>query len=419
MIPSPIDHARRSLDRVAARDADVRAWAHLDENQVLTRAQELAGRSEQSPLHGRTIGLKDIIETADQPTAYGSSIWVDHRPDDDATAVAMLKDAGLNVMGKTTTTEFATYQPTPTRNPHGLDHTPGGSSSGSAAAVGDGQVDLALGTQTAGSVNRPGSFCGTYTLKPTYHRWPFTGVLPVALTFDTLGGFARDPRDLSALDAILAGPVGARAARPRRELPERPTFGLLSTPWDDLAQPEALTALRDAAAAIDGAVGSVRPYAVPDELLALQSAHADIQNYEAAFNLRDRIAPDPSAISDLLREHLAAGSALTADEVQERLRVLRAAREFVARALGEVDLLLCLAAPGEAPDLSSTGNPAYNRLSSTSGVPAAGIPFAKGPAGLPMGLQLMSPAHTDQALMELVTRVAETLGLPTPTHLPN
>lgn len=420
MSASPLDRANECLARVDARDAAVRAWAYLDPDRVRRQAADLSGQAPRSPLHGVTVGLKDIIETHDQPTAYGSSIWSGHQPDADAVAVELLRGAGLNIMGKTTTTEFATYHPTPTRNPHRLDRTPGGSSSGSAAAVADGQVDLALGTQTAGSVNRPGAFNGVFTLKPTYHRWPFTGVLPVALTFDTLGGFARDPRMLAHLDAVLAGGAAGSTRRPDRVLPQLASLriGVLTSPWDDIAQPEALDALRSAMQAVRHAVAEVREVAIEDELADLQEAHANIQNYEAAFNLRSMITPAPEQVSDLLRRHLEAGAALSADQVQDHLVTLRRTRTFVGEAFERVDVLIALASPGEAPDLSSTGNPAFNRVASTAGVPAAGLPFGTGPSGLPLGLQIMAPHHSDRALLELVADLCTVLGVPTPTALP-
>lgn len=413
-------HVSECLERVGERDDAVRAWAHLDPELALTQARAADATGARSELHGIPVGLKDIIETGDQPTAYGSPIWAGHQPARDAVAVARLRDAGAVIMGKTTTTEFATYNPTDTRNPHHPDHTPGGSSSGSAAAVADGQVAVALGTQTAGSVNRPGSFCGVYTLKPTYARWPFTGVLPVALTFDTLGGFARDPQNLATLDRVLSGSGVTTDDAATRELPGLSVLriGWLQEPWLDLAEPAALAMLKDAAAAL-GSVADVDQLEVPQRLQELQTAHASIQNREASDSLRSLIAPDPSRISPLLGKHLANGAAMTADEVQRALSILRELRTFVAAAFAEYDVLLTLAAPGEAPTpRDSTGDPAFNRLSSTAGVPAVGIPVGRGARGLPLGIQLIGPAHSDQGLLRLAAELALLLGVPTPTALP-
>jgi amidase len=409
------------LARIEARGHAVGAWAHLDPDLAMSYAAEADRQKPKSPLHGIAVGLKDIIETADQPTTYGSPAWSGHRPEADAAAVTRLRQAGAVIMGKTTTTEFATYQPTQTRNPHDPAHTPGGSSSGSAAAVADGQVRLALGTQTAGSVNRPGSFCGVFTLKPTYGRWPFTGVLPVALTFDTLGGFARDPRDLLLLDAVLAGAGGTSGRVRNRPLPALSELrvGVLRGPWFDRAEPAAADMLQRSADAVASLVGSVAEVETPEELEHLQTAHAGIQSLEAGWYLQDMIARDPAKVSDLLKGEIAHARALTADEQEFRRDALRAAAVFADRALEEYDVLVSLAAPGEAPrGLESTGDPAFNRLPSTAGLPAAGLPVGRGEHGLPLGLQVIGPRHSEQQLLELVTTLTFEHGLSQIPDLP-
>ncbi len=407
------------MTRVNERDSDVKAWAHLDPEKALAAATEADAMEPLSPLHGVTVGLKDIIETADMPTAYGSAIWSGHRPEKDAVSVARLRAAGAVILGKTTSTEFATYQPTLTRNPHNLGHTPGGSSAGSAAAVADGQVQIALGTQTAGSVNRPGSFCGVFTLKPTYNRWPFQGVLPVALEFDTLGGFARDPRDLARLDMVLANPRAEGAPVRTRGLPVLANLrvGVIRGPWWDRVEPEAAAMLEEAAGLIAQSVGVLRDLDMPAELVNLERSHASIQNLEAGWYLRSMIEPNPDLASDLLKQHIAEAQAMTADEVQFARAALRDARVFARDALDEVDVLITLAAPGEAPEtLATTGDPIFNRLSSTAGIPAAGMPVSFGSQGLPLGFQIIGPANSDQALMELVCQLTFELGL---SHIPD
>jgi Asp-tRNA(Asn)/Glu-tRNA(Gln) amidotransferase A subunit family amidase len=409
------------LNRVAERDCEVRAWAHLDRHLALRYATEADQAEPVSPLHGVPVGLKDIIDTADQPTSYGSPAWIGHRPQRDAESVRRLRAAGAVIMGKTTTTEFATYQPTLTMNPHDQEHTPGGSSSGSAAAVADGQVQIALGTQTAGSVNRPGSFCGVFTLKPTYGRWPFAGVLPVALSFDTLGGFARDPRDLGRLDTVLSSPRADGAPARTRALPPLSELrvGVVRGPWFDRAEPAAADMLAWAAGQLGALAGEVRDVAVPAELAALQDAHADIQSLEAGWYLRDMIARNPDKVSELLKGHIAAAQALDADQQQLCRAALRDARAFARDALSEVDVLITLAAPGEAPhSLESTGDPAFNRLASTAGLPAAGLPVGTGERGLPLGLQIIGPPHADRSLMELVITLTHDVGLAAVPALP-
>jgi Asp-tRNA(Asn)/Glu-tRNA(Gln) amidotransferase A subunit family amidase len=409
------------LARVAERDCEVRAWAFLDPELARSQAAAADSTEARSPLHGVTVGLKDIIETADQPTAYGSPIWTGHTPHADAVAVSRLRDAGAVIMGKTTTTEFATYQPTVTMNPHDAGHTPGGSSSGSAAAVADGQVRVALGTQTAGSVNRPGSFCGVFTLKPTFNRWPFTGVLPVSLTFDTLGGFARDPRDLARLDHVLANPRWDGTASRSRGLPELSSLrvGVLRGPWWDRAEPEAVEMLDAVARLLETVVGQVSEVDVPAAIGDLQESHANIQSVEAGFYLRDMIAPDPSKVSALLAHHLAEAAALSADQVESYRATLRDVRSFGAETMRTHDVLITLAAPGEAPATrETTGDPAFNRFASTTGFPAVGLPVGTGAHGLPLGLQIIAPENADQALVELACRLTFDVGLSAIPPLP-
>ncbi|WFR74422.1 amidase family protein [Prescottella defluvii] len=264
--------------------------------------------------------------------------------------------------------------------PARVGHTPGGSSSGSAAAVADGQVPLALGTQTAGSVLRPGSFCGVFTLKPTYGRWPFDGVLPVALTFDTVGGFARHPVWLGALDESLASDgvhtPDTVILPPLRDM----RVGVLRPPWADRASPAAAKLLEEFRSGMAEVVADVRDIEVPAELAALDDAHTLIMAAEASAALTERIhRSSPERISEQLHAFLLAGRTAPASEIQQARRVLRSARAFVDRAFGEVDLLLTLAAPGEAPaGLATTGDPVFNKLASVSGCPAVGLPAGRG-----------------------------------------
>jgi Asp-tRNA(Asn)/Glu-tRNA(Gln) amidotransferase A subunit family amidase len=409
------------LSRIAERDGEVRAWAHLNAENALAQARAADAVEPRSALHGVPVGLKDIIETGDQPTSYGSAAWISHQPSADAEAVRRLREAGAVIMGKTTTTEFATYQPTITMNPHNPGHTPGGSSAGSAAAVADGQVQIALGTQTAGSVNRPGSFCGVFTFKPTFNRWPFNGVLPVALTFDTLGGFARDPQDLIRLDGVLASPRPDGTPTRIRSLPPLAELkvGVLRGPWFDRAQPAAAAMLDDVEQRLRGVVASVGEVDVPEELAALQVAHATIQSLEAGWYLRDMISPDPAKISDLLKDTIAEAHALSADEIESYRSVLAQTTVFAAHVFEQFDVVITLAAPGEAPEtLASTGDPAFNRFASTAGLPSAGMPVGVGPRGLPLGLQVIGPQNSDQALLELVCTMTFDLGISAIPDLP-
>ncbi|MFD6860778.1 amidase [Rhodococcus sp. NPDC060090] len=407
---SAIEHY---LDRITQRDQVIGAWAHLDPTLAVDQARARDAQQRRSPLHGIPFGLKDIIETGDQPTGYGSSLWSGWRPTQDAEVVRRLRRDGAVILGKTTTTEFATYRPTSTRNPHGLHRTPGGSSSGSAAAVADGQVPLALGTQTAGSVLRPGSFCGVFTLKPTYGRWPFDGVLPVALTFDTVGAFARHPAWLGAVDESLS--TDGSATPPATVVPALRDLrvGILRPPWADRATPAAAALLEEFAENLRGVVAEVRDVLVPDEMGALDRAHTLIMAVEASASLADRIArPHVERVSEQLHRFLHDGRAAAPSEIQWARQVLRDARTFVGRAFAEVDVLVTLAAPGEAPPIESgTGDPIFNKLASIAGCPAVGLPAGRGAEGLPLGIQIIAPHHADQGLVRIATCLTDRIGL--------
>ncbi|MGN5239320.1 amidase [Rhodococcus sp. SJ-3] len=403
----------RCLERIAQRDDVIGAWAHLDPALAVDQSRARDAEQRRSPLHGIPFGIKDIIETSSQPTGYGSELWTGWQPAQDAEVIRRLRRDGAVILGKTTTTEFATYRPTATRNPHGLQRTPGGSSSGSAAAVADGQVPLALGTQTAGSVLRPGSFCGVFTLKPTYGRWPFDGVLPVALTFDTVGAFARHPAWLGVVDESLA--TNGVDTPPSTVLPALRSLrvGVLRPPWADRATPAALALLDEFAENLRGVVADVRDVPVPDELDAMDLAHTLIMAVEASASLTDRVArPHVERVSEQLHRFLHDGRTATSSEIQAARQVLRNVRTFVGHAFGEVDVLVTLAAPGEAPPIESgTGDPVFNKLASIVGCPAVGLPAGRGDEGLPLGIQVIAPHHADQGLVRIATCLTDRVGL--------
>jgi amidase len=406
----------RCLARITARDSVVRAWAFLDPDLARAQARDRDSEESRSVLHGIPIGVKDIIDTADQPTGYGSPIWEGQRPASDAAVIRRLRKAGAVIFGKTTTTEFATYCPSATRNPHNPAHSPGGSSSGSAAAVADGQVPLALGTQTAGSVLRPGAFCGVFTLKSTYARWPFDGVLPVALSFDTVGAFARHPVWLGALDHALAEPADSVMLPATGDL----RVGVLRPPWADRATPTAAAMLENAARDLSWVAAHVVDVEVPAELAGLDSAHTLTMAVEAAAALAGMIRPsEHGQISGQLTRFLADGKSAAPRAIQHARSVLRSTRSFLDAAFREVDVLLTLAAPGEAPaGFSSTGDPVFNKLASIGGVPAVGLPTGTGANNLPLGIQLIGPLNTDQSLVRIATCLTDRFGLATICRVP-
>lgn len=407
---------QRYLDRITLRDSVIHAWAHLDPELAHAQARARDTQPPRTALHGVPIGVKDIIDTADQPTAYGSELWAGHRPVRDAEVIARLRDAGAVILGKTATTEFATYRPCATRNPHNPAHTPGGSSSGSAAAVADGQVPIALGTQTAGSVLRPGSYCGVFTLKPTYGRWPFDGVLPVALSFDTVGAFARHPAWLGELDAVLTHRPGATA------LPstDRLRVGVLRPPWSGQAAPSAAIALERFVSGLAELGAHVTDIEVPSALGDLDAGHTLLMAAESATALEPRLRREGRAeTSEQLAEFLAAGRAATPNDIQQARAVVQHCIRFTSEALQQVDVLVTLAATGEAPEgLASTGDPVFNKLASVTGLPAVGLPVDTGAAGLPLGVQVIAPAQAEHALVRVATYLTDRAGLTARCALP-
>lgn len=379
----------RALSAVRRHEPRVRAWAYLDEEGCRTR-EALPG-----PLSGLTIGVKDLIDTAGMPTSYGSPIYKDHRPRADAAVVRLLRDAGGFVLGKTVTTEFAVMTPGPTTNPWRETHTPGGSSSGSAAAVACGMADLAVGTQTYGSLIRPASFCGVWAFKPTRGLVPIDGLKPLAPSFDQVGWFARTPTLLETVHGCLTG------ALPVRSLPS-PRLGVLDlTGRDDLdpAVPRALKRLCDRADGVVLELGAL--------LAEITAVHHTAASHEIARNLRPETKRHADLISAPLRGFLAEGAAVSVERHAEALARLDVLRTALEEALSAVDVLVTPSAPGEAPyGLGFTGDPVFCSPWTAVGFPALNLPGATGATGLPVGLQLVAAPGRDTALLAAARRLA-------------
>ncbi|MDF0546150.1 amidase [Sphingobium sp. H39-3-25] len=374
----------KSLQDIVARDAVVQGWAHL-------APQDACGGG---PLHGLTLGVKDVIDVAGMPTTHGSPIFRDNVATDDAKAVALLRTAGAAILGKTVTAEFAAYSPGPTVNPHAPARTPGGSSSGSAAVVADGQADLALGTQTAGSVIRPASYCGVLGFKPSFGRYPLEGVLPTAPSLDTLGLFARALDPLIAADAVLSGETALPP--PATSL----TVGLCQSPAWPVAEENMRQALFDFAARLGDAGIAVVNIEPDEEVAALTEAQKIIHRREAWVALGDIRRRHPDLVSDVFRAFIDAGAAESESSYRDALQTQR---DGVARShalFASVDLLLLPGAPGVAPlGLGSTGDPAFQRIWTALGVPCLGFPGAWTQDGLPLGLQMIGPRGQDRQLL--------------------
>lgn len=395
------------LERIAAREGDVRAWEFLDPDKALEQARAADRETPRGPLHGVPVGIKDVIDTDDQPTTYGSPIYRDHRTRWDASCVALLRRAGCVILGKTVTTEFANNHPGKTRNPRNTAHTPGGSSSGSAAAVADHMVPLALGTQTGGSTIRPAAYCGAVGFKPTFNLINRAGIKPVAESLDTVGLFARSPEDIALLLNVL---TDVEMPSEGRQAGRRPRIGLLRTSQWRAADAATREAIEHAAVLLAEAGAAVSDCHWRDDA-ALGEAQLRIMGYESARALAWEQANHAAALSDALRPRLAEGWALPRKDYEAALRLAREARVRYAGRMQDCDFLLTPAASGEAPaGLAATGSSQFARIWTLLGVPCISLPFGTGPLGLPLAIQLVGRRGADRDLLAWADWVASRLG---------
>ncbi len=386
---------RACLDRIEEREDAIKAWAFLDREQALAEARQRDNQENKGPLHGIPVGIKDIIDTADMPTQYGSPIYQGTRPPWDATCVAQVRAAGGVVLGKTVTTEFATYHPGPTRNPRNPDHTPGGSSSGSAAAVADHMVPLAFGTQTAGSVIRPASFCGTVAYKCTLGQFGLAGVKMVAQSLDSLGVFARSVSDIALMRSALVGTpadIRSRATAPR--------IGLCQTPQWSEAAPEARAAIEATAEKLRAEGAHVEEIGMPDPFPTLVDLQNRVMLFELARNFRFEYERHRELLSDKLRGLVEAGKSVSYENYAQALTTRDRCRQMLTDLFISFDALLAPSAPGEAPaGHAATGNPLFNRMWTFLQVPCVNLPGHVGPNGLPVGVQLIGSFGQDDQLL--------------------
>ena len=384
---------RALLGRIAAEEPRVQAWAFLDPEAALAEARRIDRLSPRPPLLGLPVGVKDIFDTADMPTECGTPVLQGRRPAADAACVAALRRAGALVLGKTVTTELAFYLPGKTRNPHDPARTPGGSSSGSAAAVAAAMVPAAIGSQTAGSTIRPASFCGVVGMKPTHGLVPLDGASPFAPSLDTVGVFARDPADLEVLLPPLGVPVG-----PAPDLP--PRLGLCRSPQWPLAEPATRALVEATARRLAAAGAALTEVELPAECHELFEAQKAVMAFEAVRSLGELRARHAARLSPVLLDLLRAGDATPAAAHAEALALAARCRAVLAGIFRGVDALLTPAAIGEAPPgLESTGDPAFNRIWTLLHLPCLTLPAGRGPAGLPVGVQLVGPHRGDGALV--------------------
>jgi len=381
-------------DAIAAREKDIGAFVALD-LEAARRAAEDA-RLAAAPLRGLPVGFKDIFDTADFPTEYGSPIYSGFRPWADATAVALTRRAGGIVLGKMVTTQFASLVPSVTRNPHNLEHTPGGSSAGSAAAVAAAMLPLTFGTQTAGSVIRPAAFCGVAGFKPSYRTVPMVGVKTVSWHLDTAGLFGAGVADV----AFAAAAILDRDLRVDRSEPAAPRIALARTHLWPKASAPMHNALETAARLAAAAGAKVTVLALPPILEDAFAAQFTIQDYENLRALAFEYDRHRDRIDKMLGEHLDRAMAISADEYDAARRVASRARQALADAMTDFDVILTPSAPGAAPHgLGATGDPMFNRLWTLMGAPCVNVPGLSEGA-LPLGVQIVGRFGRDRAALE-------------------
>lgn len=398
------------IARVKAREDTVRAWAYIDAEAALEAARARDCETRRGPLHGIPIGVKDIIDTSDMPTAYGSPIYSRHQPAADAACVALAREAGAVIMGKTVSTEFATRHPGKTRNPHNGAHTPGGSSSGSAAAVADRMVPAAFGTQTTGSIIRPSAYCGVVGYKPTFGTINRTGVKPLSDTMDTIGLHARSVADIALILSVISG-----HSYPDLKVvaDERPPWriGLCRTPYWDRADAATHALLEDVANRLGRAGSKVRELVLPEPFPDAFHAQDVINEFDTWRALAFERTRHPEKLSTTLRERLARAGRRSSTEYTIAQKLAAKCRRLADEMYTEWDVLVVPAAPGEAPNgLDSTGDPIFSQLWTLLHGPAATIPAGHGPSGLPLGIQLVGPRGHDLRVLACANWVAGVLA---------
>jgi len=387
---------RACLERIALREPQVGAWEYLDPAQTIEEARALDAGPRRGPLHGVPFGVKDIIDTADMPTGYGSPIFAGHRPAADAACVALSRRAGALLLGKTVTTEFANITPGRTRNPLDLTRTPGGSSSGSGAAVADAMVPLAIGTQTTGSTTRPASFCGVIGYRPTWGHLRTAGTMEASGSLDTLGILARSVDDVVLYRDVLLGVppelVHALDAAPR--------IGFCRTPFWNQLEPYTRDLLEGAAAALAGAGASVREFELPSHFAQLTQAHRWISGFELTRNLARVVDRSWDQVSEAFRNgRLTDGLGCTFDRYRQMLELAERCRLELDARLADVDILLAPAAAGEAPEgWLPIPHPWVYMIWTVAHVPTITLPVFTGPNRMPVGAQLIARRHEDRRL---------------------
>jgi len=401
---------RDCIERIIAREPVVKALVKFNPELALAQAHALDSEPRRGALHGVPIGIKDVIDTFDMPTEMGSPIYRGYRPTADAACVALLRRAGAVILGKTATCELAGMAPAATTNPHNPAHTPGGSSSGSAAAVADVMVPAALGTQTGGSVLRPSSFCGVFGYKPTYNTFNKAGLKPAAESIDTIGWIARSIEDIALLTAVL----GMDEPQPLRSMSGAPRIGLCRTELWDAAQPETKSAVENAAAALSKAGAVVRDVDLPGEFTGLPAlARGTINHFERAACMAFEWDNHRGALSPQMRRYIENGLKTSRVDYVAAWRRVEQCRTLLLKVFDGIDVLLTPCVPGEAPKgLASTGDPSMQAMWTALHTPTMTLPTHRGPNNLPVGIQLVAQRYGDDRLFACARWIWDRIGAP-------
>ena len=405
------------LAQISAREDSVHAWRFLDPDLARAKARAVDAVPLKGSLAGAGVGLKDIIDTADLPTENGADSDKGRQPTQDATAVTRLMAAGAVIVGKTVTTECAFLTPGETLNPHDPERTPGGSSMGSGAAVGGGMVPLALGSQTVGSVLRPASFCGAWAMKPTWGLLPRTGMMALSHILDHIGVYGRSARDLALIVDALSGDDGrdpaSHGTKPSRlaaglsgKQVTKPRFVMLRDfSWPDL-EPSSVELFTDLADRLGAPVIDMPP--VFDNIFDVAQ---DILGRDAAYNLGERWRTTSELISPGLREWLVRGYSLSTDKYLSRIEAVQRMRMAFPAVIRDFDAAIAPVTAGEAPkNLRNTGNPKFCLSWTTIGVPAISVPALKGPACMPVGVQVIGHRGGDLGTLRAAQWLGDELG---------
>jgi Asp-tRNA(Asn)/Glu-tRNA(Gln) amidotransferase A subunit family amidase len=411
------------LARIDEAEPEVRAWTFLDREHAMRQAEAADQHRKQGkalgPLHGVPVGIKDIFDTSDMPTEFGSPLWAGRTPRRDAAAVASLRAAGAVIMGKTVTTEYAYFHPGKTRNPHDPARTPGGSSSGSAAAVASRMVPGAIGSQTNGSVIRPAAFCGVVGFKPTHGLIPRSGALLLSRALDHVGTFTRSVEDAALMAEVMAGhdaedPDTQPRARPpfvaaaTSEPPLPPRFAFVRSPAWPQAEPVMGEAFAELIEALGDGVDEVEIGSGFDRALEL---HKTVMEVEMAHNLHRDYEKGGEQLSGKLRALIERGRAALAVDYTRALATAAPLNQALDSVFDEYDAIITPSAPGEAPlGLDATGNPAFCTLWTYLGTPAVTLPLMRSEAGLPLGVQLVARRGNDARLLRTARWLVAALG---------